>query len=331
MVVYIDTGSLMSFGEQASPTAVAATKNKWLGAANGDLVFPVSETEVEEMRGNAGIADALRTFLKESKLEGSIDITLQHAWPLYWLLGGVAQTGSGPYTRTYTGNNQLLWATFHQILAKDDGSASDGIDWIGCVPKGQATFGCELGSALKFKSGYAALTFDDTVAAQTVSAVDREPYKWDGVEWWFYEPGTTNPLTIDGATSMTTPAALEKWEAQTGGELDEIRGQRNSNAHLPLRYTKMSRSHKLSLGLVPEADRTLFRALVKNRRKFDFVWKTTRGANDTIQITWRDCYANTAKMNRKTDEKALRVDVPIVPRKIEVQTVNSFSSLLAEA
>lgn len=326
MVVYHDAGSAFSFGEQASPSVVAATKNKWMGPASGEFVPPMSETEIEEIRGNAGTLDPVRLMPKVAKLEGSLDITVQHAWPFYWLLGAVASAGAGPYTRTYTGSNALLWATLHQILGKDDGSASDGIDWIGSVPSGSATFGCAIGEALQFKTNFQSLTFDDTVAAQSVSAVDREPYKWDGVEWYIYEPGTTTPLT-----GLTTPAALEKWEGQTGGELDVIHGQRSSNAHLPVRYTKKSRSHKLSLGLVPEADRTLFRELVRNRSKFDFVVRHTRGADDYIELRYAECYANSAKHKRGSEDGALRVDVPCVPRKLTVTTVNSFSTLLAEA
>lgn len=329
MAVFVKQASQWSFGEQASATAVATTKNKWPGAQNGEFVPPYPESAIEEIRGGNASLDPLQQYPKEAKLEGSFDIVVQHAWWFYWLLGSNVDTGSGPYTHTTTGSNTPRWATIHEVLGADDGTQI-GRDWIGCLPK-KGAFGCDLNSHLHLKADFGALSFDDTVSAQAITAGTQSPYLWSQAEWWFYEPGTTNPLTHDGASSMTTPTALEKWDCDLSMENDEIRGHRNTNAHLPLLYTKGSRKHKLTLGLVPTADRTLFKALVANRRRFDFVYQFTRGTNDTIRFTWSDCYALAARHSQPKEDVAIRVDIPIQPRKVAVTTVDSYSSLLAAA
>lgn len=316
--------SQFSFGEQASAAAVAATKNKWPGAQHGELKFPFPEVGIEDIRGGNLSLDAIKQYVKESKFEGNFDVVVQHAWWFYWLLGANTDSGVNPYDHAIRGATTPVWATLHEALGMDDGTRL-GIDWIGCLAK-KASFGMTLNSHLTLKADYAALTFDDTVAAQTITETTQDPYLWSQGEWFFYNPGTTNALT-----GLTTPAALEKWDADVSYEIDEIRGHRTSNAERPLLYVKGSRRHNLNLGLVPAADRTLFQKLTKDRVKFDFVYKVTRSANDYIQWTWRDCYAKSTPHTHPKEDKAFRVDVPIQPRKLDIDVRDSYSTLLAAA
>lgn len=327
MPSYIVKGSSnWSFGAQADATTVAPTKNKWPGPQNGEQTFPDPELAIEQIRGGNLSLDALTQYLKESKLEGNFDVVIQHAWWFYWLLGGNTDSGVNPYDHAIRGATTPVWATLHEALGMDDGSRV-GVDWIGCLPT-KGSFGAQLNGHLNLKADYKALSFDPTVAAQTITETTQNPYLWSEGSWFFYNPGTTNALT-----GLTTPSALEKWDAEVSMELDEIRGHRSSNAHLPIGYVKGSRTHNLTLGLVPAADRTLWNVLTKDRTKFDFVYRFNRAgsANDYIQFTWKDCYAKAAKRPHPKEDKAFRVDLAVQPRRLDIDVRDSYATLIAAA
>lgn len=321
MAIFLKQASRFSFGAETTVGTVAATKNKWLGIQGGECKFPFSDYEVREFRGGAGGRDALRLAVMQAKLEGRLNLVAQHAWPIYWFLGSVTDSGVGPYTHQIRGSNTRVGATLHQVLGLDDGTEI-GIDWLGSLVD---AFGMsvEENGVLMYDIGYKSHTPDDTATPQTVTAVDRDPYLFDGVTFAFYNPGTTNALT-----GLTAPTALRKIAYTGKNNLREIRAHRNSNARFPLVIVQGKREHDLTLTVDP-ADFTLYRKLIRDRTKFDFAYRLTRGTNDYIDFLWKDCFALRGPHDFPEEDGEIPVEVAIKPRVLQVDVVDSFATLIA--
>jgi hypothetical protein len=327
---YIKVAGRWSFGDEGSNFGVAAgTKNKWLGLQNGEWNSPAPEYEVKPYYGSGGSHDPLTQAVKRANLEASFPLVAQHAYPYYWYFGGLTEVnhGDGTHTHQIRGTNTRRSLTMHQVLG--DGSSEQAIDWLGGVAN-QLVTGVEEDGELycnidaKFKG------FTDAVTPVAVTALTRDPYLWSTATWAFYNPGTTNALT-----GLTTPSVLSRWEYTGNHNVRDIRGHANSNARFPATLVRGRRSHELSLGLIPAADLTLFQKLVKDRTKFDFVYRLTRGTLhatlDYIEFRFLDCFAKTGKHNTPEEDAEIRVDVPCQPRVVEIDARDTFSTLLAAA